>query len=201
MDPAEARLLRRMEATANVVRRLPTLMAEYYANGGKGVGQAVVGDRFQGKGNGRFAPLSLDYFKWKSKNARRLNKSQKEKYGKGSKILDNVPYRSFTGSMSGEGKGKNLPILVLTGATRHAVTSRKHPIVQQGDTAIITFGDLPTYAIFHHYGTKNLPVRSPVEPNTDDMVRVQEFADRQVKAAMGEGNSLTSFGAGVPRII
>ncbi len=200
-DEKALKNLLKADAVAATLRRLPTDMAEFYANGGKGVGQAVVGDRFQGKGNSRFAPLSYKYFIWKQKRATKLNKAQKEKHGKGSSMLKDVPYRSTTGVVSGEGRGKNLPILVLSGDTRAAVIGRKHPIVQTGDVAMITFQDLPTYALFHHTGTSELPIRSPVEPNTNDMIRVQEFAEKRVNAAAGKGNSVTSFGGGTPRII
>jgi hypothetical protein len=200
LDPEDAALLRKMEAAANTLRTLPTRMADFYANGGDGVGQGVVGDRFQGQGNQRFAPLSPRYAKTKGKHSKELNKRQKEKYGKGSKLIT-VPFASKSGT---EGIVNNsLPILVLSGDLRAAVTSRDHQIEQNGDTAIITFSNLPDYAKWHQTGTKKraMPARSPVDPNDADMKRVNEFAQRHVDAAVGEGKFDTKFGGGTARII
>ncbi len=192
--------LLQLQHVADVLGTLPTKMAEFYANGGDGVKQGVVGDRFQGVGNARFAPLDRDYFMWKSGQKGKLNKAARAKYGQGSKLID-VPFKSKTGLLVGFGSGKNLPILVLSGKLRSAILGRKHPITQFGDVAIIDFTDLPDYAEWHHTGTKRgLPKRSPVEPNEDDLARVLEFANKEIKYAVGDGSALTKFGLGTPRI-
>lgn len=194
------KVLLKLEAVAKVMSMMPFYMAVYYANGGVGVGQAVVGDRFQGQGNARFIPLSRQYFLKKQGQAKELNKAAKAKYGKGSKLIE-VPFKSKTGKLTGFGAGKNLPILVLTGKMRAAIVGRKHGIVQEGDVATITFKDLPPYAKWHHTGTKRgLPKRSPVEPDEADTARVVEYANRRIKAAIGDGSALTEFGLGTPRI-
>jgi hypothetical protein len=85
--------------------------------------------------------------------------------------------------------GNILPMLVLTGALRQAVTSKTHKITRKGDVATIVFDDLPEYALAHHTGNpgRNLPKRSPVEPGPEDLELIEEAMERHlalyVKAA------------------
>lgn len=191
-----------LEAAIKMFRQLPFEAANYYANGGPGVGQAVVGDRFQGQGNSRFEPLSYDYARWKSGNARQLNKAQKAKYGKGSKLID-VAFKSTTGVLTGYGTSKNLPILVLSGALRAAINSRSHSVELVGDVGWVTFKNLPKYALYHHDPkTAPFPKRSPVEPNYDDVERVKEFLNRKISALVGNVNQQrVAFGGSQARIL
>lgn len=192
---------RRFTKAAEVLSTLPAAMAEYYANGGAGVGQAVVGDRFSGKGNSRFEPLSYAYAVRKGKASNKLIKAIKFKHGKGVKKIG-VKYKSDTGTVVGYGAIKSsIPILVLSGDTRAAVLSRSATITQRGDVGYATFHDLPDYAKYLHNGTSRMPKRSPVEPDEEDMARVVEFAQRKIKAAIGEGSPLTAFGGATPRIL
>ncbi len=186
------RILKSLKGVAQQLKLLPSDIANYYANGGPGVGQAVVGDRFSGEGNARFAPLSKDYEDWKTGKSKSLNKQQKVNYGKGSRLLP-------SGSSKG---GKILPILVLTGALRASILSRQNTITQQGDTAYITFKGLPGYAVYLHEGTSRMPERSPVKPNEADMDRVKEYVARRLKLITGNFSSgSVAFGGAAPRII
>ncbi len=192
-------VVRKLQSVAALMKALPTKMADFYANGGAGVGQGVVGDRFQGAGNARFEALKEGYAKWKGRHAGDLNKSQRKNYQRGSKLI-NVPYKTESGNVVKNDGSTNLPILVLTGATRAAVTSRKTTITQEGDVAYCRF-HVPDYAKWLQRGTKKMPKRSPVDPNEEDMERVTEFAKRQVKAYIGSGKAITTFGGGTPRVI
>jgi hypothetical protein len=80
------------------------------------------------------------------------------------------------------------PILVRTGLLRSAVISVKHQISQSGDVATITFAGLPSYAIYHHEGvpSRNLPMRSPVQPEEADIIRIEAYAKRRLAAIYGK---------------
>ena len=196
------RSIRDLRNKSAVLLLMPKKLAEFYAIGGPGVGQAVVGDRFQGAGNARFEPLSYEYAKSKGRKSPALNKSQKKEYGRGSKMI-NVPYTSSTGELTGLGFSKQLPILVLSGKLRAAVTSRGHSIELKGDTAIITFKNLPEYALYHNDPVKApFPKRSPVEPNEDDAERIRSFATTWLSAQLGSKSTKpVAFGGGQARII
>jgi hypothetical protein len=194
-----------LRGIADQIRRIPELAAEFYANGGPGVGQAVVGDRFQGKGNSRFAPLSFEYAMAKSKQAKALNKYQKTTFGRSSKLID-VGFRSTTGVVTGFGSSKNLPILVRTGKLRAAVTARGHYVSSvkgMKDVAYVTFVDLPDYALYHHEPKGGRVRRSPVAANLDDMDRLAEFTRRRITmlTARFSGNTTITYGDAQARLI
>lgn len=200
-----------LRAVAAQLEQLPLRCGEYYANGGPGVGQGVVGDRFAGQGNARFAPLSKNYFDWKSGKSKDFNKRQKMRYGRGSRMIDvrtgtKMAKDSTGGMVSVPRLTKILPILVLTGALRAAVTSRNHRVTSlrgQGDVAWVTFMNLPEYALAHHDPKKYKgPRRSPVAPNFDDIKKVVEFAKRHISALTARfNNGPVAFGGGQARII
>ncbi len=189
-----------LEGVAAFIAQVPTYMARLYANGGPGVSEAVVGDRFKGAGNARFVPLSPAYALWKSQRAKSLSNLARKDYGQGSKLLK-VKIPNSRGGFHGGPKGvSNLPILVLTGALRAAIVKRKHAITQEHDTAWIDFSELPDYSEFLHTGTSRMPKRSPVEPNTDDIARIQVFTEQEINARVGSGALSTKYGAGIPRV-
>lgn len=215
MTPEQAlqknlKVLSGIRGVADQLRRIPEMGAEFYANGGPGVGQGVVMDRFQGPGNARFAPLSKDYADWKQGKSKSLNAAQKAKYGKGSKLLS-VTVGSKLKNVKGSFQSvaivkKTLPILVLTGALRAAVGARRHrvsSVIGMGDTAYVTFTGLPSYAPYHHDPkTAPFPKRSPVEPNAADINRVVGFLQKRINLTVGRFNSgAVSFGDGRARII
>lgn len=186
-DPLAA--VKSLRRAAQAMRSLPRKCAEFYANGGAGVANPVVGDRFQGQGNARFVPLSAKYEATKAGQAKGLNNRQKTVWGRGSKL---VPSAS----------GRNLPILVRSGLLRSLVAfNRAHRIQAAGDDATVTFINLPEYAGYLHAGTTKMPKRSPVEPNEADVARVSEFASRWISGQIGVGSTTTAFGAGTARII
>lgn len=234
------RTLTGLQAVAAALRSIPMAAAEYYGNGGPGVGQAVVGDRFQGQGNSRFVPLSHEYQDWKAGKSKALNAQQKIYMGRGSRLIKvettskafdsdeykkihkeakkqaragadyNQVFRSLweQGGRKRLSTGKtrtvrSLPILVLTGMLRAAVTSRGHTVTQDGDIAYVTFSELPKYALYHHDPkTAPFPKRSPVEPNERDMERVAEFVSRKVSVLTAKFNSgSVSFGDAQARFI
>ena len=205
------RTMRGLRGVAEQIQRIPELAAEYYGNGGPGVGQAVVLDRFQGQGNARFAPLSKDYFEWKSGKSKQLNESQKKRFGKGSRLLKVEVSSRMTldksGTMVKKSKFKSiLPILVLTGMLRAAVGSRRHYVSSlrgMGDTAFVTFIGLPDYALAHHDPKKpGRARRSPVSANADDIRRLADFVQRRVTLMTAKFNSgPVAFGGGQARII
>jgi hypothetical protein len=200
-----------LRAVAAQLEQLPLQCGEYYANGGPGVSQGIVGERFAGQGNARFAPLSKNYFDWKSGKSKDLNKQQKIRYGRGSRMIDvrtgsKMAKDSTGGMVSAARMTKILPILVLTGALRAAVTARNHKVTSlrgQGDVAWVTFVNLPEYALAHHDPKKAGRVRrSPVAPNFDDIKKVVEFARRHITALTARfNNGPVSFGDGQARII
>ncbi len=90
-----------------------------------------------------------------------------------------------TGSRHIAGHGKNLPMLVLTGELRAKVNSKGHTVAMRGGDAVITFRQLPEYAVYHHEGGPKLPIRSPVKPNELDKVAVVEYMRAYMKRATG----------------
>jgi hypothetical protein len=234
------RAIRDLRNKGTVLLLLPGKMAEFYAIGGPGVGQGVVGDRFQGEGNARFAPLSSKYLLWKTGRSKDLNKKQKASFGRGSRLLkyktgtskretyehkllrEEAKKRSAQGgsydswyqqlkkewkvAASHETKDRFssvLPILVLSGKLREAVTSRAHTITSSGDTAVITFKNLPEYALAHHKPiTAPFPKRSPVEPDAADVDRLWSFATTWLSAQLGVKSAKpVAFGGQQARII
>lgn len=189
-----------LRAAAAALRRLPTVMAEFYANGGPGNSSPVVGDRYQGKGNSRFAPLSTDYALWKQGQSKKLNQEQQKVYGKGSKLIK-VEHKARHQGVDVHGfAAGSLPILVLTGRLRAAVIGRGAQIQQTGDVAVITFS-VPGYAKWLQSGTGRMPRRSPVDPNEADITKIREMALRWLSAQTGSGSKNTTFGAGTARIL
>ena len=84
--------------------------------------------------------------------------------------------------------GENLPMLVRTGRMRDAVTTLQHVIRQEGDTAFITFANLPDYANYHQTGTSKMPRRSPVDPNELDAIEIHAAIQRHLDARLGTGS-------------
>lgn len=71
------------------------------------------------------------------------------------------------------------PILVYSGRLRN--TSNDGDVSFEGDTIVITWTRIPEYGAFHHRGGRDLPRRSPYEPdakNVADMAKaMQDFID------------------------
>ncbi len=93
------------------------------------------------------------------------------------------------GASAGQFVGTNLPMLVRTGHLRDCVTTIKHAIKREGDTAYISFDGLPEYAHYLEEGTAKMPRRSPVEPGPLDREAVQAAMQRHLDAALGTGRA------------
>lgn len=203
------KLARDLSQAAVAVRYIVAEAAEAYANGGPGVGEAIVVDRFKPAGNGRFPPLSKNYQEWKFGVSKEMNKQQKIKYGKAGRLITIKIGTRVEPGAGGTYRPKDIvkksqPILVLTGELRARVASRRHIVEQVGDTAWVVFKDLPEYALYHHDPkTAPFPKRSPVEPDANDWKRVEEFIKRRISAitaSFGRGTPV-AFGGGQARII
>ncbi len=72
----------------------------------------------------------------------------------------------------------NKPILIRSGHMRKTVNSKAHLITIRGATVLALFRGLAEYAIYHHKGEGNLPMRSPVMPSLED----REMVIAQAKA-------------------
>lgn len=92
-------------------------------------------------------------------------------------------------------KGKGLPVLVLTGALRDAITAGRAVISRTGDRIRITWTGLPDYATYLHNGTPRMPARSPINPNEADRNRILAAARRFLSAATGTGGAVPVGGA------
>lgn len=102
------------------------------------------------------------------------------------KLDKNAGFRSkLSGGLVGEGTGKNLPMLVLTGEMRKTVNSKQHSIRVTGGNASILFKNLVEYAKYHHEGSGRLPQRSPVLPNAQDRAQVLEHMKAYIRRAVG----------------
>jgi hypothetical protein len=155
--------------------------AEMYANG-KG-GRPIVDQHFTAGNQQRYGwqPLSQKYFAWKQGQI----PTKKQATFRGSKLDKNAGFMSKTGELTGFGTGKNLPMLVLTGAMRKSVNSKQHQIRASGGNAVIMFRNLVEYALYHHEGTPPLPMRSPVKPNAQDRAQVLEHMKAYIRRATG----------------
>lgn len=199
MDQLTTRALRRLDAVANALEQLPRVGAQAYANGG-GRAKPIV-DRHFTPGNAQrygWPPLSREYAMRKAGQAGALRKGMKAAGRTVSNIDKSVPFRSSTGTMSGEGAGANLPMLVRSGETREAVNSRQHLVAVKGDIATITFRNLPQRAKWLHEGTTRMPIRSPVEPNALDAEEIKGEMRRYMDRVVGTGGDVAVSGDSVP---
>lgn len=179
MTPNLAVLKRIAQAKQALAQALEAACRAYAIGSGAGKtrvpGQAapIVDDRFKGAGNARFVPLSPDYARQKNRMAPSLRKGIKA-----------------TGRVVPKGKATaGLPILVRTGKLRARVgTGGTHRIVVSPDgmSAVITFSNLPGYAVYHHQGSGKLPVRSPVVPNEADRQKFIAVMQRVLRMRLGE---------------
>lgn len=200
MDAATIEVLRKLDAAAAALAALPEVGAKAYIAGFRN--DPIVDKHFTAGNQGRYgwAPLSRDYFLRKAGQAPKLRADMKTAGRKVSKLDKAAGFRSSTGELSGEGTGANLPMLVRTGATREAVTSRTHRIERQGDVAIIVFANLPEYALHLHTGTGKMPKRSPVEPGVADIVEIHAAMTQFIDRAIGTGGTVPVSGTTVPGV-
>lgn len=184
--------LRKVEAAQKALRVALEAGCIAYANGGTGQAAPIVDDRFKGAGNQRFAPLSPDYAARKPLLLARHGKiTGNIKVGKRQPRF--IPGPTFQrGATSGRvGNrligGKALPVLVLSGKLRQAVTAgnARISVAPDGSRATITWTGLPDYAEAHANGVAPLPQRHPLRPNTADRARFVGVMRKHVAAALG----------------
>jgi hypothetical protein len=195
MAAVSPNLYRRLEALRTFLDQAPTIAAQAFANGLAGQASPIVDDRFKGQGNWRFPALMPETVKAKARWA----KGEIRKIGR-NKIF--FPGVGGTGSVM---IGGQKPILVDSGALRAAVLSRRHAIRQAGETAVITFGGLPDYAVYQHTGTGRMPKRSPVEPDQNDRKMLVAILQKRLNAitrAAGQATGVRQrFGGGAPTVV
>lgn len=138
-----------------------------YANGGFRA-QPIVREHFTQGNKGRYGwpPLSASYAKEKAGQTKQLKKNMKAS----GKV---VP------------KGAGLPMLVRTGALRDSISGGRAKISRTGTGFMITWANVPEYAIFLHQGTPKMPKRSPIEPNASDNAKVISAANRYLHGFLG----------------
>lgn len=173
-----------------------------YANGG-GRAQPIVDRHFTAGNQQRYgwAPLSREYFLAKQKSLRgnvRGGSFQPGGGRRGSKLDKAAEFQSSTGELVGIGTGKNKPMLVNSGATREAVTSKTARIDIGADGSGSMIFTVPDYAVHLHTGTAKMPKRSPVEPNDADIAAIQDAIARHLDTMLGTGGEVAVSGNTVP---
>ena len=213
--------IRKIQATADAMRRAAVYGANVYANGvADGAEKPIVDQHFTAGNQLRYDwdSLSIQYAKWKLSGATEtlqgnvmfLNKIQRAIHAatKGKKAKSDYIYEANEGRTASKPTPETLaldfnnneiklaggqPMLVLTGALRAAVSGGKganrHPVHATPNGAVVTFRNLPKYAIFLHEGD-GTPMRSPVDPNELDRAQVVAAMSRYVDAAGGTGGAV-----------
>jgi hypothetical protein len=105
-------------------------------------------------------------------------------------------------SVGGGKRGPGLPMLVLTGRLRDAVSGGRASVVAVSVSVVrITWTGLPEYAIYHEKGD-GVPMRSPIKPNADDRIQIIMTARRILSASIvtGTGQPVSLMG-GRARVI
>lgn len=202
--------LRRIAQAKQAVAQSLEAACIAYANGANGAnGQAapIVDDRFKGQGNRRFQPLNPDYARWKQGMVRREQRTSAAG-PVGSDLVARGRTSGRTGSAKVKGtargsRGKNLPILVGPNRYRKGVLvhqgselrqrvsgGKRHRIILNvsGLSATIIFTGLPPYALVHHLGVE-LPQRSPVKPNAEDMAKFKAVMLRVLRMRLGRARA------------
>jgi hypothetical protein len=149
--------------------------ANEYANGGMRA-EPIVRGHFTSGNAGRYGwqGLSPKYKQWKE-GSKQVVKKRKAAIKASGRV---VP------------KGAALPVLVLTGALRDAITAGRAEIKVAGPGLVmIRWRGLPKYARFHHEGGGNLPKRSPINPSPADQRQIVMAARRYLSAALKTGNA------------
>lgn len=200
---------------------------EEYANGGFRA-EPIVKRHFTAGNQGRYGwkALSPDYAEWKAEGSTKMKGGVgflNEKARDGLKALrkglrrnkikgaaakqaqdDYInKARNFRRASKADKAGAGgLPMLVLTGSLRDNITAGRALIRQTGPSSfLITWANIPTYAIYHHEGTGKMAKRSPIEPNDEDRKAVIDAARRHLRAALGMLGKVQVGGApgAVPR--
>jgi len=171
--PQDLSGLQRIKNTKEALVRALLAACKEYANGGHR-GRPIVAQHFTQGNAGRqgWPPLSLGYGLWKAGAAPALKANIKA-------------------SKRAVPKGKQLPMLVLTGALRDAVTGGRATVRRvSADKMVITWTGLPDYATYLHEGTPRMPRRSPVALSDYDKAAIIEAANRHLSLAVAAGGQV-----------
>lgn len=165
-DRNNARTVQWLKDVTELMRTIPERIAQAYVGEAPGQQVGIIDDRFKGRGNKRFAPLAASTQEAKTKSLSSRRSSMRR---------------------SGRTVGRGDAILVSSGKLRSAVNNLQSIEVRGIDEtkAVIVFRGLPPYAAYHETGAGSLPVRSPVQPNSDDLDRVAEVMSRVLDVASG----------------
>jgi len=173
--------LARIAGARNILAMAVMAGCREYANGGYR-GRPIVASHFTSGNAGRYGwpPLSAGYGAWKAGATKDIQNTMRA-------AGRSVP------------RGKALPMLVLTGALRDAITAGQARVVRTGpETVTMTWDGLPDYAVYLHEGTPTMPKRSPVEPNAADRQAIIDAANRYLTQAVGTGGAVPVTTAAVP---
>lgn len=178
---------RKFDGASGALMNAILAAANEYANGGFR-GEPIVRSHFTAGNQARYGwqPLSPKYLKWKQGTPART-KERKRAIGAAGRV---VP------------RGAGLPVLVLSGALRDAITAGRAQVRIAGPGVVmIRWGGLPKYARFHHEGAGPLPKRSPINPSSADQKAIMLAARRYLSAALKTGSaSVGGIGDGRARI-
>ena len=141
--------------------------AQEYGNGGFRA-QPIVRQHFTSGNQSRYGwkPLSPSYAAAKAGQTKVLKAHMK-----------------LTGKVVPKGAG--LPMLVRTGALRDAISGGRAKVSRTAGGFLISWPNIPHYAIYHHQGTDRMPKRSPIEPNAEDNAAVISAANRYLRSFLG----------------
>ncbi len=182
MDPAKdnARIVAQLYRMAAIVQAIPLRAAEVY-----------VGKAFRGRPivERHFTPGNQERYGWDPLNARYAAAKAATQGAR------NAAARKLGRTVA---RGASSVMLVRTGALRSAVTGQGHQISQSGDVALVTFENLPAYAIYLHEGTPKMPKRSPVEPSESDAAEIKAELEKYLSAQFGTGGGVPVSGSSVP---
>jgi hypothetical protein len=171
--PQDLSGLQRIKNTKEALARAIVAACKEYANGGFR-GRPIVAQHFTQGNQARqgWAALSPGYALWKSGATPALKKSMKQ-------AKRSVP------------AGKGMPMLVLTGALRDAVTGGRAVVRRLSyDRFVITWDGLPDYATHLHTGTPRMPRRSPVDLSQSDKDQIIMAANRYLSLAVAAGGQV-----------
>jgi len=216
--------LARIKATKPALLNAIKAACEEYSNGGFRA-EPIVKRHFTAGNQARYGwkSLSPDYEEWKAEGSTRMRggvgflrekdrdglkalksglRRNKIKGAAAKQALDNYinKARNFRRASKADKAGAGgLPMLVLTGSLRDNITAGRAVIRQTGPSSfLITWANIPAYAIFHHQGTSKMAKRSPIEPNAEDRKAVLDAARRHLRAAMGMLGRVKAGGAPGP---
>ena len=171
--PQDLSGLKRIKNTREALARAIVAACVEYANGGHR-GRPIVAQHFT-KGNAArqgWPALSPGYALWKTGAAKALKANIKA-------------------SKRAVPAGKTLPMLVLSGALRDAITGGRAKVRRlDANRFIIEWAGLPEYAKYLDEGTPKMPRRQPVALSAHDKEQIIAAANRYLSLAVAAGGQV-----------